>query len=211
MTTNTALNIGALFAEVFGLSSPIYLPWGRAFKDYDPGRYTGITTIPEEEAEAYSWMGTPVLGTFTLDGNMQYSTYNPYGSRGSLNMVSFPMPYATLVDFSRSMNLSKTKVLGINGTVKEVYGLDDWKINIRGFCIADKSRPGFKTVAEQVNALCKFRNVTESIGVTGSIFNNKDIYAIVIDNLSFNPIQGNSSVVPFTIEATSDNPKELIL
>ena len=30
------------------------------------------------------------------------------------------------------MNCSKTKVLGIHGTIKEVYGLDDWKINIRG-------------------------------------------------------------------------------
>ena len=57
-----------------------------------------------------------------------------------MNMASFPMPYATIVDFSRSMNCSKTKVLGVHGTVKEVYGLDDWKINIRGFCIADKSR-----------------------------------------------------------------------
>ena len=192
MTGNTALNIGALFTEVFGISSPIYLPWGRTLQDYDPGKYIGVTTIPDAEAEAYSWMGTPVIGTFTLDGNKQYSTYNPDGSRGS-------------------MNCSKTKVLGVHGTVKEVYGLDDWKINIRGFCIADKSREGYKTVAEQVNALCKFRKVTEAVGVTGSIFNNKEIYSIVIDNISFNPIQGNSSVVPFTIEATSDNPYELTL
>lgn len=26
---NQALNIGALFTQVFGISSPIYLPWGR--------------------------------------------------------------------------------------------------------------------------------------------------------------------------------------
>ena len=211
MTGNTALNIGALFTEVFGISSPSYLPWGRTLQDYDPGKYIGVTTIPDAEAEAYSWMGTPVIGTFTLDGNKRYSTYNPDGSRGTMNMASFLMPYATIVDFSRSMNCSKTKVLGVHGTVKEVYGLDDWKINIRGFCIADKSREGYKTVAEQVNALCKFRKVTEAVGVTGSIFNNKEVYSIVIDNISFNPIRGNSSVVPFMIEATSDNPYELTL
>ena len=102
MTGNTALNIGALFTEVFGISSPIYLPWGRTLQDYDPGKYIGVTTIPDAEAEAYSWMGTPVIGTFTLDGNKQYSTYNPDGSRGTMNMASFPMPYATIVDFSRS-------------------------------------------------------------------------------------------------------------
>lgn len=66
MTGNTALNIGALFTEVFGISSPIYLPWGRTLQDYDPGKYIGVTTIPDAEAEAYSWMGTPVIGTFTL-------------------------------------------------------------------------------------------------------------------------------------------------
>ena len=101
-----------MFTEVFGISSPIYLPWGRTLQDYDPGQYTGVTTIPDADAEAYSWMGTPVIGTFILDGNKQYSTYNPDGSRGTMNMASFPMPYATIVDFSRSMNCSKTKVLG---------------------------------------------------------------------------------------------------
>ena len=50
MTGNTALNIGALFTEVFGISSPIYLPWGRTLQDYDPGKYTGVTTIPDAEA-----------------------------------------------------------------------------------------------------------------------------------------------------------------
>lgn len=52
MTGNTALNIGALFTEVFGISSPIYLPWGRTLQDYDPGKYIGVTTIPDAEAEA---------------------------------------------------------------------------------------------------------------------------------------------------------------
>ena len=62
---------------------------------------------------------------------------------------------------------------------------------------------------EQVNALVNYRKVTEAIGVTGLLFNQKEIYSMVIDELSFNPIQGNSSVVPFTIRATSDNPIEL--
>lgn len=205
---NAAFNIGALFTQVFGISSPIYLPWGRNLKDYKPGDYQGVTTITPKEAETYSWMGTPVIGNFILDGR-KYYTYNPDGSRGEINLASFPVPYATLVDFSRSMNVTKTKVLGNSGTVKEIYGLDDWSINIRGFCIADKSRNGFKTVEEQVNALVNYGKVTEAIGVTGSLFNQKEIYSIVIDELSFNPIQGNSSVVPFTIRATSDNPIEL--
>ena len=66
-------------------------------------------------------------------------------------------------------------------------------------------------VSEQVNALCKFRKVTEAIGVTGSIFNDKEIYAILIEELNFNPVQGNSSVMPFTIRAISDTLENLRL
>lgn len=206
---NGALNIGALFTEVFGISSPIYLPWGRQLKDYEPGDYQGVTFVDDNQAEAYSWMGTPVIGTFTLDGREKYKTYKSNGSPTTINLASFPMPWATVVTFSRPMNVSKTKVLGTYGTVKEIYGLDDWNITIQGFCTADKNRQGYKTVDEQVNALCKFRKVTEAIGVTGSIFNTKEIYAILIEELSFNPVQGNSSVMPFTIRAISDTLENL--
>ena len=102
-------------------------------------------------------------------------------------------------------------MLGTYGTVKEIYGLDDWNIMIQGFCIEDRKRQGYRTVAEQVNALCKFRKVTEAIGVTGSIFNDKEIYAILIEELNFNPVQGNSSVMPFTIRAISDTLENLRL
>lgn len=207
---NGALNIGALFTEVFGISSPIYFPWKRDLKNYDPGNYQGVSFVDDEQAEAYSWMGTPVMGTFTLDGQ-EYKTYHTDGSPSTLNLSSFQMPYATVVDFSRQMNCTKTKVLGTYGTVKEIYGLADWDITIRGFCIADKSRQGQKTVEEQVNALTSYRKVTEAIGVTGGLFNNKEIYSIVIEELAFNPAQGNNTVVPFTIKATSDNPYELAL
>lgn len=208
---NGALNIGALFTEVFGISSPIYLPWGRGLKDYEPGDYQGVTFVDESQAEAYSWMGTPVIGTFTLDGCEKYKTYKSNGSPATVNLASFLMPYATVVSFSRPMNVSKTKVLGTYGTVKEIYGLDDWNIMIQGFCIEDRKRQGYRTVAEQVNALCKFRKVTEAIGVTGSIFNDKEIYAILIEELNFNPVQGNSSVMPFTIRAISDTLENLRL
>lgn len=201
---NEALNISALFTEVFGISSPIYLPWGRKLNDYEPGDYQGVTFGNDPQGEAYSWMGTPVMGTFTLDGRKKYKTYKSDGSPTTINLASFLMPYATVVTFSRPMNVSKTKVLGTYGTVKEVYGLDDWNITIQGFCIEDKKRQGYTTVAEQVNALTKYRKVTEAIGVTGSIFNDKEIYAILIEELSFNPVQGNSSVMPFTIRAISD-------
>jgi len=208
---NTALNIGALFTEVFGISSPIYLPWGRKLNDYDPGKYSGLAFTEPTKSEYNSWMGTPVIGSFELDGRKDYATYDVNGNRTTINISSFRMPYATIVDFTQAKNVSKTKVLGTRGTVKEIYGNDDWNIQIRGFCINDKSRSGYKTPEEQMSALITYGKVMDAIGVTGSIFNDKEIYSIVIEELSFNPIQGNSSIIPFTIRACSDTPKELQL
>lgn len=208
LSGNQAFNIGALFTQVFGISSPVYIPWGDPLKRYDPGRYSELSAASPQQAITKSWMGTPVIGNFTLDGGT-YRSYNLDGSPGELRLSSFPMPYATLVDFSRPMEVTKTKVLGIYGTVKEIYGLGDWNIRIHGFCIADASRDGFKTVDEQVNALVNYGKVTESIGVTGDLFGRKEIYSIVIEELNFTPLQGNDTVVPFTISAISDNPIEL--
>lgn len=205
---NKALNIGALFAQVFGISSPIYMPWGREMQNYDPGNYEGITFVDKEEAEAYSWMGTPVIGTFTLDGG-EYRTYKPNGAPTTIRLADFPMPYATVVEFNRPMNMSETKVLGTYGTVKEIYGLNDWNIKISGICITDNKRSGYRTVAEQEKALAFFRKVTQSIEVTGSLFNNKEIYSIVMKDLKFSPIGGNTSVLPFSIDAVSDSYKNM--
>ena len=103
-------------------------------------------------------------------------------------------------------------IIGESPIMQEVFAtINKLSSTDANILILGENGTGKDVIAEQVNALCKFRKVTEAIGVTGSIFNNKEIYSIIIDNISFNPIQGNSSVVPFTIEATSDNPYELTL
>ena len=65
MTGNTALNIGALFTElrdfISDLSSVGTNPAGLR-----SGEIHRMTTIPDAEAEAYSWMGTPVIGRLPL-------------------------------------------------------------------------------------------------------------------------------------------------
>ena len=210
MDRNLAYNIGSLFTSVFGVSSPVYLPWGDDPGTNFPKDYRDIGIADEQEPERLSWMGTPVLGTFTFDAG-SYKTYDGQGKLIDVNMPGFILPYACLVDFSKAMNVTKTKVLGNAGTVKEIYGLDDWNINIRGFCLTDKSRKAQKEMEEQMDMLVKYRTIAGSINVTGKVFNNKDINAIVIEDLSLNPIQGKPDVMPFTIRAVSDKPIELLL
>lgn len=202
---NTGLIIANLFAEVFGVSSPIYIPWGRTLSDFPTEEYKDVKLASREEVERRSWMGTPVLDSFILDGGT-YKHYSDQGELTDVSMSDFLMPAATLVEFSRDMNVSKTKVLGAKGTVKEIYGINDWNINIRGFCLTDNSRDSQKTYEEQAHALVLFRDLADSISVTGDLFLNKGITAIVMENFQLSPVQGIPEMYSFSIQATSDQP-----
>lgn len=207
---NLTLNIANLFAEVFGVSSPVFIPWGRELKTRIPDNYKDVSLSAKEEAQRMSWMGTPVLDSFTIDGG-SYNTYDEEGKLTRMTLDDFVFPYATIVEFERNMNVTKTKVLGNAGTVKEMYGLDDWNINIRGFCLDDKSRQAQKTAYEQLNELVRWRNVVDSVNVTGYLFKDKDIYSMVIENMTLAPVQGKENVYSFSIRAVSDKPIELRL
>lgn len=223
MDKNLALYAGKLLTEVFGVNPPIFIPWGKT-RDYVAGKYEspdgvpplveiegyeGIELVDEPEAERLSWMGTPVVGTFSFQAG-EYNCFRQ-GQIAKVSMPDFLFPYATLVTFSRTMNMTQTKIIGAAGTVKEIYGLDDWGINIQGICLTDKERPNCKTAEEQVAELIRWRNVTDTINVNGKIFTSKDIYALCIKSFSVNPEQGRPGAIPFSIEAVSDEPIELVL
>ena len=207
---NLSLNIVNLFAEVFGVSSPIFIPWGRPMGTTIPEGYKDVKLSSKEQAERISWMGTPVLDSFVLDGGT-YNTYDDNGELVTTTMDDFVFPYATIVEFERNMNVSKTRVLGNSGTVKEIYGLDDWNVNIRGFCLDDPSRQDQKSAYEQMNELVRWRNIADSIDVTGYLFKDKGIYSLTLENFTIAPVQGKENVYSFSISATSDKPIELKL
>lgn len=212
-----------LLTEVFGANAPVFIPWGRT-RDFSAGGfddtpgevaaeiggYGPIVLSSPEEAERMSWMGTPVVGAFGFCAG-SYHTYTAKGQMGQVEMADFLFPYATMVTFSRTMNMTQTKVIGNAGTVKEIYGLDDWGIQIQGICLTDRDRPAHQTAAEQMDELVRWRNVADRINVNGRLFSNKDIYALCIKSFSITPQQGRPGAIPFSIEAVSDEPIELVL
>lgn len=201
--TNTGINITNLFAEVFGISSPIFIPYGRKLPPFKPEGWKDFQILKPEEAEIKSCMGTPVLDSFAFSSG-KYWKYDVKGNLVKFDMADFIMPYATLVEFSRQMNMTKTKVMGAFGTVKEIYGLDDWNITIRGFCLTDKTRTDQKTAEEQAHALVMWSQLADSIQVSGQLFVNKPVYAIVIEDFQLAPVQGKPDVYSYTINAVSD-------
>lgn len=178
---------------------------------YEADEFPNIQMLPEIASEGVlSEFGTPVFGSILFEGG-EYNIYD----RKSGDVIKgkygdYTLPYSCVAEFTREANITKTEVLGSAGTVKELYGLGDWKITIKG--IALDSRDGSGTNAsEQIETLCRWAEICDTIGVQGSIFRGKGIYSVVIESISVLPIAGRWNAIPFQIEAVSDEPIELFL
>jgi hypothetical protein len=220
---NQAHFVGNVLREVFGIQSPVYLanawfnqpaimPKGYELSEEQKARfpdYEDVHLVAPEESGTVSALGTPVFGEITF-GAGQYNTYNK--KTGAIEKAvygEYTLPYSCIVDFSRENNVITTPVLGGNGTVKEIYGIGDWDISIRG--IAFNSDRAGNPAHEQIRQLIRWADLCDSIEVGGPVFLGRGINRIVIKSIDIRPIEAKWNVIPFTVEAISDEPIELTI
>lgn len=177
--------------------------------------YPNITLKSDDDSGEIdvTWMGTPVLFPIRFLGegmDKPYRIYKPSGELQEVKMSTFNLPAATVSDFSRAKNIVTTDVLGGNGTVKELFGFDDWQIRLRGICITDPARQNSKTAQEQKEALMQWENIAGSIKVEGMLFQEKHINEIVIQSINIRQLEGKPWAIPFEINAISNEPVSLI-
>jgi hypothetical protein len=206
-------NIAQLFDIAFGIKSIGVYDVGQVnAKPTDVNfNYSGLEIVKDpHEAARMSHLGTPIILPITLKGK-KYQIFNELGDVVLKQFEDFEMPTATLVSMRRAKISTRTKARAAKGTVKEMYGFDDWRIDIRGFCLADPSHPTSKTAYYQKLRLYEYDNIVDSIQVLGELFNDIDISNITIDELNFNQLKGKPGVIPFYMRCSSDEPLELIV
>nr|DAY07790.1 MAG TPA: hypothetical protein [Bacteriophage sp.] len=202
----TPAQVAAIISEIFGIA--VYRPAPERPAATQP-TFRSVDFVGKADAEAVSDFNLPVFGVVKFKGG-SYNTYNERGQVVKQRMNDFVLPYSCIVDFSREKIITETQTLGGTGTVKELYGLGDWQINISGIAFgnrSDSSAEAHRIVAE----LTQWANICDSISVEGEVFGSKDIDNIVIKKLDIKPIEAKFDVIPFTIEAASDEPIELII
>ncbi|WP_312395726.1 DUF6046 domain-containing protein [Chryseobacterium sp.] len=199
--------ISQLFKLAFGVSSPVYLtvPIG---KRKDPEITYPTIPVKEselEEADRLSRFGTPIVFPVKFLGGY-YKNYDSKGKLFNVQYSDFWFPPATMVDFSLSKVITNTNVIGGDGTVKEIFGFDDWDIRIRTICITDEisARDYEKKIIEWFRAV-------QSIKVEGALFTTKDIHSITLDNIDVKSIEGSPNVIPIELSCSSDKPIDLLL
>lgn len=199
-------NIQQLFNEFFGVSAPVYvIPESKQQKP--DINFSGLEQLPENyKGESTSWMGTPIVFPATFKGG-SYQRYKMNGELENVRLNDFMLPAATMFSFRRPKNIERTNLLGSNGTVKEIYGFDDWTIDVRGICLDE---PG-QSAHDQYEQLLQWEQLADAIGITGKLFNQKEIDAVAMSDWNDNVVQGKPGVIPFSFQMYSDQPIELAI
>lgn len=207
-------NIGELFQAAFGINSPVYIT--EPFLRQAPARFdwSGVDVLPSLEEQINekklpeSWMGTPIAFEAEFDGEeVSYLRYKMNGELEEVNLPSQVFPATTMFSFRRSKNITRTNVLGSNGTVKEIYGFDDWHIDVRGLCLPLPD----KTSLQQLEELLEWEKLADAVKIKGSLFRKLNIFRVAIADFAYNIPQGKPDVVAFTMQLYSDDPLELQL
>ncbi len=214
--------VSKLLSDVFGVESPVYVPWFLE-RTYKALPYTDVkeATPPEGLASPYinaevkatdpEYDNAPVrfgkktFGAFWLKGGT-YKTWDHKGNLVDVELNDLLMPLASLVEFTREKTVTKTPTTGGVGTVKEVYGFEDWSISINGIILPDSLNPlSQQTVVEQMEAIQLFHELAGSIEVEGQLFAQRNITRIVTESLKFSPVQGRPNMVQYSLDAISDS------
>lgn len=206
----TEYNIPNLFLQAFGLKVRDAYNIEIEDKPKNPnGLFSGITTINSEQFTEMSAMGTPIIAPVNFVGGT-YKVYNTKGEIVQTQKGDFRLPISTIVSITREKIVGVTKINGGHGTVKEIYGFDDWKITINGFFIEEKGQPqGFENFKDQEKELISWENLADSIKVLSPVFREKNINYITILSIAVEAMRGKPNIRQFTINALSDQPIEL--
>lgn len=204
--------IASLFLDAFNLKiGGVYKPESGSNKANDPnGLFTGLEIVKEiNEAKEISGLGTPIIFPLYFEAGT-YKKYNFDGEIVDIKMSDFRLPITSIVSFKRDKIMGVTKLNGGRGTVKEIYGFDDYKVTINGFLIIDKSQPqGLINPSQQEKELVKWDNLASSIKVSSELFELYGISNLTIEAINFEPMRGKPNIKAFTINALSDSAIEL--
>lgn len=202
--------VSELFQIAFGINSPVFITEPLLRQPPENISFKGLEVLPQYyEPEGMSWMGTPIVFPAKLLGG-SYMRYKPSGELERVQMQDTPFPPATMFGFRRAKNITRTQLLGSSGTVKEIYGFDDWVIDVRGLCLDEPD----KSAEQQLKELLEWENLADSLKISGRLFSQMPgtgITAVSMADWSHNVQQAAQGVIAFQCQLYSDEPVELLL
>lgn len=117
------------------------------------------------------------------------------------------LPNEPIIEISGGKRMVTTPIDGNDGTFKELYSIDDYKITIRGVCVqTDGSNEYPEQQVRQLHELYKQKKELRIMNALATIFG---IEYISIQDMQLPAIEGVTGAQPYIISALSDKPTVL--
>ncbi len=124
------------------------------------------------------------------------------------------LPNAPLVTVTGAKTIVKTQVAGGDFTVKEIIGLDDYRVNIKGIGVREGQRDrGTNTLVpndfpeEILRDLVALYQRNEALDVSCQLLSYFGISRLVVEDISFPGIPGSQGYLAYELNAVSDRSK----
>lgn len=207
-----AFSLSTALRLAFNAIDPVAFPGvaTEGERSYPGISYQGIRTISPEQAEM-SPIGTPIMFPITFKSG-SYQRYTRDGKVEQVGLGDYRLPLTCMAEFSRQKEMTTTKTVASQGTVKEVYGHADWDVKLSGFLLDEAKQPnGATTLAAQRERLLAYERLADSVEVKGDLFTAFGIYRLTILGVQFGQMPGKPGLMPFQLSCLSDEPLELLV
>jgi hypothetical protein len=112
-----------------------------------------------------------------------------------------------LAEITQSKNIVATAIAGRNGTIKEYFGSDDYKIKLTGALVS----AGDEYPLVEIQLLLRIIRKNNVVAISGGYFRLFEIFDAVVTDFAFPQSEGLQNQQLFEIQLLSDTPIELIL
>jgi hypothetical protein len=145
---------------------------------------------------------------FSLTASSDLSTPRYF----ALSIDDVMLPNEPLISVRGSKTIVKTRIANSNFTVKEIIGLDDWKINIKGYAVREgavRERAAGGLVPddypeEWLRKLITLFKSNRALKCQCQLLSYFNISSLVIEDVSFPPVPGAQGFFAYEINAISD-------
>lgn len=122
--------------------------------------------------------------------------FNENGQEKESSVFAPPL----MMDFRRSKEIIATETNGDDNVIIERWNIQPWEISMKGILIDVQNRHYPSDQIRKLHQLFKINDVLEVYGVQ---FEEKDIDAIYLKDISITPLEGFSDTVQFSLTASS--------
>ena len=153
--------------------------------------------LPEPKDINYSYLGTPVFSPLQIKGG----SYVSKGKRINYEGMDLRI---VLMDITIGKNIVETPIVGGQGTVKELIGLTDIMVNIKGVLVGQNG----ESPDEEKQKLVNICNLPVDVEVISPMLRIFKVYNLVIKTATFTQREGFKNIQAFELSCSSNQPIE---